>query len=94
MLYKLAKEEGIPDYAIERSISYLMGTPIDRNDLVRVIKFKDAAKKLNLSLSGIAYLIKHGKLLAIKGPKSQLLGIRSDSIENYMRRTVIHREKQ
>lgn len=81
----LASDDTISKEAIQRAISILNGYPIDRRDFVRVIKIEDAAKMLGVTRNAISGYLRHGYLSKVVSPFGGTLGIRSDSLEAFMR---------
>lgn len=87
----LSLDETISKSDIERAISIISGNPSHREDLVRIIKINAAAKMLGITREGVLNHIKQGYLTRIAGINGQVLGIRSDSLEAFMHRRIVHK---
>ena len=81
----LSCDETISPDLIQRAISVMAGDPIDRKDFIRIIKIPDAAKILGVTRAGINDYIARGYLSKVVSPYGGTLGIRSDSLEAFMR---------
>ncbi len=84
----LAADGGVAREGVERAISILRGKPIFDEDMVHVVRRKDAAKHLGVNLSTLDYYVRCGCLRRVYGGgRMKALGISRDSLLEFMRRT-------
>ena len=72
-------DEGVTDAEKDA----LQGVLLGRRRTSPVVKSRDAATRLGLSLPTIKRLVKNGKLRGVKGVGSRYYGIAEESIERY-----------
>lgn len=84
---EITKEE------LERAMDILHGKPKNDEDLVRILKFKEVTKLMNIHRRTLEYYISQGYLDRVYGRGKRALGISRDSYLRFTtRRAVVHCE--
>jgi len=73
-------DEGVTDTEKDALQGVLLGR---RTASSAVVRYKDAAKRLGLSVPTIKRLVKSGRLQGVKGIGTRYCGISEESIERY-----------
>ena len=73
----------IDDGVTDAEKDALEGVLSGRRRLCAVVRYRDAAKRLGLSVPTIKRLVKSGQLRGVKGIGSRCYGISEESIERY-----------
>ena len=73
----------IDDGVTDAEKDALEGVLSGRRRLCAVVRYRDAAKRLGLSVPTIKRLVKSGRLQGIKGIGNRYCGISEESIERY-----------
>lgn len=82
----LSMDSSVDQSAIERAIHLLRGHPETEEDMIHVVRRKDAIKLLRVHRRTLDYYIKQGYLQRVYGGgRRRALGISRDSLMAFMR---------
>ncbi len=82
----LAEDGTVRKEGIERALSILYGKPIFEEDMIHVVRRKDAVKILKVNPSTLDYYVRCGYLRRVfGGGRRKALGISRDSLLEFMR---------
>ena len=88
MRQALAMDGEVSDGDVERAIAILNGCPETHQDLVRVLRYDEAMKLLNVTREGLKYYIRMGYLDRVFGSGSRAIGISQESYRRFTSKRV------
>lgn len=82
----LALDASVAKADVERAIALLRGKPTHEKDLVHVMRYSEAMKRLGVSRDTINYYVRHGHLKRVYGSgRQRALGISWESYHRFTR---------
>ncbi len=82
----LAVDGTVPKAAVEAAVAILYGRPAFGDDVIHVVRRRDAVKILNVNPSTVDYYVRCGYLRRVYGGgRRKALGISRDSLVEFMR---------
>ena len=88
MRQALAMDGEVSAEDVERAIAILNGCPETHHDLVRVLRYDEVMKRLNVTREGLKYYIRMGYLDRVFGSGSRAIGISQESYRRFTSRRV------
>ena len=88
MRQALAMDAEVSGEDVERAIAILNGCPETHHDLVRVLRYDEVMKRLNVTREGVKYYIRMGYLDRVFGSGSRAIGISQESYRRFTSKRV------